>query len=90
MASSHQNKVKKQLEANGWTVLKVIRLGNNGYPDLLCQKNGLTIWVESKETWDTLKPLQKQRIKELTANGFKCFVEKKGQHSELLTYLESF
>jgi hypothetical protein len=90
MASKQQNKTIKLLKSKGWTVLNVIRLGNNGYTDLMCLKNGVTIWVESKEKWDTLKPLQKLRIKELRDNGFRCFVEQDGKPSELQPYLEQF
>lgn len=70
MASKFQTKIKNELKKNGWTVLKVIKLSDNGYPDLLCMKKGeKDIWIEVKEINDTLKPLQKQRIDELISLG---------------------
>lgn len=70
MASIFQNKTIKEYESNGWTVLKIIRLSDNGYPDLLCmKKNETDIWIECKEGKDTLKELQKLRIDELNKLG---------------------
>jgi hypothetical protein len=65
-----QTKLKRQLEAQGYTVLKVIRLSENGYPDLLAMKAGEPDrWIECKEGNDTLKPLQKLRIDQLNELG---------------------
>lgn len=70
MASSFQTKTIKNYESNGWTVLKIIRLSDNGYPDVLCMKQGeIDIWIECKEEKDTLKELQKLRIDELNKLG---------------------
>ena len=70
MASNFQNKTIKNYESNGWTVLKIIRLSDNGYPDILCMKENETdIWIECKEDKDTLKKLQKLRIDELNKLG---------------------
>ena len=70
MASNFQNKTIKNYESNGWTVLKIIRLSDNGYPDILCMKENETdIWIECKESKDTLKELQKLRIDELNKLG---------------------
>ena len=71
--SKFQTELIKKYEAEGYTVLKTIRLNRSGYPDLMLLKNGKVIWIESKEGKDTLKPLQKKRIDELRANGFKAF-----------------
>ena len=70
MASIFQTKTIKNYESNGWTVLKIIRLSDNGYPDVLCMKQGeIDIWIECKEDKDTLKELQKLRIDELNKLG---------------------
>ena len=70
MASNFQTKTIKNYESNGWTVLKIIRLSDNGYPDVLCMKENETdIWIECKEDKDTLKELQKLRIDELNKLG---------------------
>ena len=81
MASNFQNKVKRQMEKEGYKVVSVIKLSQNGFPDLLCMKDGKCIWIECKERNDTLKPLQKYRIDELINNGFEayCLQDTKGQ-----------
>ena len=81
MASTYQNKIKKQMEQKGYKVVSVIKLSQNGFPDLLCMKDGRSIWIECKEKNDTLKPWQKYRIDELINNGFEayCMQETKGQ-----------
>lgn len=73
MASKFQTKIKKELEAKGYKIVKLIRLSENGYPDLMALKDGETIFVECKEKNDTLKPLQKFRIDELINNGFEAY-----------------
>lgn len=69
------------MEQKGYKVLSVIKLSQNGYPDLLCMKDGRSVWIECKEKNDTLKPLQKYRIDELIKNGFEayCTQATKGQ-----------
>jgi hypothetical protein len=65
-----QSKVIKDMEKQGYKVLNVIKLSENGYPDLLCMKNGEPdVWIECKEGKDTLKELQKYRIDELNKLG---------------------
>ena len=76
MASQHQNKVKKQLEANGWWVIKIIRCGENGLPDLMALKDGQAIFIECKEATDTVKPLQQYQIDKLKKMGFIAYVDK--------------
>ena len=88
MASKFQTKTIKRLKAKGWKVLKIIRLNESGYPDILAMRKGITIWIEVKEANDTLKPLQAFRIKELKENGFNAFVEHEGKYSELDDYLK--
>ena len=70
--SKFQTKIKKELEKNGFKVLKLIRLSENGYPDLLALKDGKASFIEIKEANDTLKPLQKHRIDELRELGFEA------------------
>ena len=79
MSSLFQNKVKKQMQDKGYTVVSVIKLSANGYPDLLCLKDGKSIWIECKEANDTLKPLQKHRIDELINNGFDAYCLQDGK-----------
>lgn len=74
MASSFQTKIINMYKKNGYTVLKIIRLNENGYPDLVCLKEGKIKWIECKEVNDILNPLQKMRIDELRNNGFEAIV----------------
>lgn len=70
MASKFQSKIKNLYKSKGYKVLNIIRLGENGYPDLLCIKPGEpNMWIECKEISDTLKPLQMARIDELNKLG---------------------
>lgn len=74
MSSLYQKKIKSEFEKKGYTVLKIIRLSENGYPDLLAiKKDEVDIWIECKEKNDTLKPLQKLRIDQLNKMGKKAF-----------------
>jgi Holliday junction resolvase len=77
--SNFQNKVKKQMQDQGYTVLKIIKLSDSGYPDLQCLKDGKTVWIECKEKNDTLKPLQKLRIDQLIAQGFNAYCLQDGK-----------
>ena len=86
--SKFQKKTINKLRKQGWKVLKVIRLNESGFPDLMCLRNGVTIWVECKEKKDTLKPLQQFRINELKELGFEAFIEHDGKESELDIFLK--
>lgn len=77
--ASYQTKLKKQFEKDGYKVLKLIRLSENGYPDLLCLRDGECIFIECKEAKDTLKELQKLRIDELRKLNFKAYCVQDGK-----------
>jgi Holliday junction resolvase len=77
--SNFQNKVKKQMQEQGYTVLKIIKLSDSGYPDLQCLKDGKSVWIECKEKNDTLKPLQKLRIDQLIDQGFDAYCLQDGK-----------
>lgn len=80
MASKFQSSIIKEKEKQGFTVLKIIRLSENGYPDLLCIHPELPDeWIECKEANDTLKPLQKHRIDQLNNMGKKAYCMQKGK-----------
>jgi len=79
MASSFQKKIITKLKSKGWTTVSVVKFSANGYPDILAMKQGKVLWIESKEDDDTLKPLQKYRIDELRANGFRAYAIQKGK-----------
>lgn len=80
MASNFQKNIKEHFKKQGYTVLKVIKLSENGYPDLYAfKKDCIDIWIECKEEKDTLKPLQKLRIDELNKSGKIAFCLQKGK-----------
>lgn len=74
MASKHQNKIKKEWESKGWWVIKLIRCGENGLPDLICLKDGEAVFIESKEVNDKPSPTQLFKIKKLNSFGFQAFI----------------
>jgi len=76
MASKHQTRVIKKMEADGWFVVNLIKTSKNGIPDLLCLKDGKAVFIECKEKNDTVKPLQEFRIKQLNEIGFEAYVNK--------------
>jgi len=74
MASKFQDKVIRQKKKEGFTVIKVMKFSESGYPDLICLHLVLTDeYIEIKEGNDTLKPLQKKRIDQLNAIGKKAY-----------------
>ena len=73
MASKFQTKIIKEYEKMGYMVINLIRTNKGGIPDLLCLKDGKAVFIECKEGNDTVKLLQKHRIKELRNQGFEAF-----------------
>jgi Holliday junction resolvase len=77
MASKYQSKIIKRFEADGYYVINLIKTNKNGIPDLLCLKDGeKPLFIECKEVWDTVKPLQEFRIEELKKYGVDAIVLK--------------
>ena len=76
---NYQTEIKKEMERKGYDVLNLIKLGVAGYPDLLCLKDGVSIFIECKELNDTLKPLQKYKIDKLIKNGFQAYCTQKSK-----------
>lgn len=78
--SKFQTKIIKEMEEQGYLVLKTIRLNKQGYPDLIAMKPiEPTIFIEIKESKDTLKPLQKLRIDQLNKKGFTAYCLQDGK-----------
>lgn len=71
--SEIQASIKKYLEANGWTVIKLIQTTMNGIPDLIALKNSETVFIEVKQKGKKPSDLQQYRIDKLHKNGFKAF-----------------
>jgi Holliday junction resolvase len=66
-----QAKRIKQLEAEGYYVLKLIKTNKNGIPDLIAIKEGDILFSEIKTPNGKLSEIQKYRMKELESYGFK-------------------
>jgi Holliday junction resolvase len=79
MASKYQTKIIREYTKKGYKVLNVIRLSENGYPDLIALKDGKAIFIECKEANDTFRALQKLRIDELKNLGFEAFCTQEGK-----------
>ncbi len=65
-----QSKRIKQLEADGYYVLKLVKTNKNGIPDLLALKESEVLFIEVKRPEGRLSKLQEYRLKELEKYGF--------------------
>ena len=72
-----QSKRIKQLESEGYYVLKLIKTNKNGIPDLVAlPKNCKVLFSEIKKPTGRISKLQEYRLKELESYGFKTEVYK--------------
>ena len=72
-----QSKKIKQLESEGYYVIKLINTNKNGIPDLIAiPKNADVLFVEVKRPNGKLSKLQQFRLKELNQHGLKTEVYK--------------
>mgnify|MGYP003650870474 CR=1 FL=1 len=72
-----QAKRIKQLEDQGYYVIKLIKTNKNGIPDLIAvHADGRILFSEIKKEGGKLSELQKYRLKELEKKGFKTEVYK--------------
>jgi Holliday junction resolvase len=73
MESKIQTNIKARFERAGWIVVKLIQTNCNGIPDLMCLKNGQTVFVEVKQPGREPTDLQRFRHTQLIQNGFQVF-----------------
>ena len=72
-----QAKRKKQLESEGYYVLKLIKTNKNGIPDLIAiPPNCDVLFSEIKKPNGRLSKLQEYRLRELEKHGVKTEVYK--------------
>lgn len=72
-----QSKKIKQLEAEGYYVIKLINTNKNGIPDLIAiPKNADVLFVEVKRPNGKLSKLQEFRLKELKEHGLRTEIYK--------------
>ena len=74
-----QNKRIKQLEAEGYYVIKLVKTNKNGIPDLIAiPKNSGVLFSEVKRPDGRLSRLQEYRINELNDHGCRTEVYRGG------------
>jgi hypothetical protein len=72
-----QSKKIKELESQGYYVIKLIKTNKNGIPDLLVlPKNSDAFFIEVKKEDGVLSKLQEYRINELNKHGLKTEILK--------------
>jgi Holliday junction resolvase len=72
-----QTKRIKQLESEGYYVIKLIRTNKNGIPDLIAIPKGANVlFSEIKTPKGRLSEIQKYRIAELEKHGLKTEIYK--------------
>ena len=72
-----QAKRIKELEAQGYYVIKLIKTNKNGIPDLIAIPHGCNVlFSEIKKPTGIVSELQKYRIKELEKHGLKTEIYK--------------
>jgi len=72
-----QAKRIKQLESEGYYVIKLIRTNKNGIPDLIAIPKGANVlFSEIKTPKGRLSEIQKYRIEELEKHGLKTEIYK--------------
>lgn len=70
-----QSKRIKELEAQGYYVIKLVRTNKNGIPDLLAiPRDSNVLFCEVKRPNGKLSKLQEFRIKELNGHGIRTEV----------------
>jgi hypothetical protein len=75
--SQIQSKKIKELEAQGYYVIKLIKTNKNGIPDLIAiPPNSDVLFIEVKGPTGNLSSLQEYRIKELADKNIKTEVYK--------------
>ena len=72
-----QSKKIKELEGQGYYVIKLMKTNKNGIPDLLVlPKNSDAFFIEVKKEDGVLSKLQEYRINELNKHGLKTEILK--------------
>jgi len=69
-----QAAIKKRLEKSGWLVIKLIQTSLNGIPDLLCIRDGESVFIEVKRPGGKVSPLQTYRIGQLKSKHIQVLI----------------
>lgn len=74
LESNIQAKGARELRKAGWIVDKSVGHSHNGWPDMQCYRDGITIFIEWKKPGKKPDPLQWYWIKKLRKAGFQAYV----------------
>lgn len=74
LESRIQARIIKRYTDEGWLVVKMGLCNMNGIPDLLCLKDGKSLFIEVKRPGKKPRPIQEYRIKQLRERGFDVLV----------------
>ena len=69
-----QADIIKRYEQQGYLVVKIGLCNKQGFPDLMCLKDGKTLFVEVKRPGEKPRLLQKYRHGELRKQGFEVLI----------------
>jgi len=72
--SEIQRRIVAALRAEGWLVIKLIQTTYNGIPDLICHRDGRTVYIEIKRPGIAPNALQALRHDELRDAGMEVYV----------------
>jgi Holliday junction resolvase len=73
-----QNELIKELESEGYYVIKLMKTNKNGIPDIIAiEPGGLVSFYEVKKGMNKLSPLQEYRKEELVKHGCVVHVYRK-------------
>lgn len=74
LESTIQKKITKKLQLHGWLVCKIIQCTLNGFPDLMCLKDGGVVFIEVKSSTGKPSPLQLYRHQQLKEYNFTTLI----------------
>ena len=78
-----QSKRIKELESEGYYVLKLVKTNKNGIPDLVAfRPNADVLFSEVKRPTGKVSKLQEYRLKELKGYGFRTEVYRGGKEDD--------
>jgi hypothetical protein len=69
-----QAQIIVEMRSRGWLVNKLIQTTLNGTPDLICHKDGRTVYIEVKRPGQKVRPLQDFRHRELARHGISTYI----------------
>lgn len=78
----------KMLEQNGWYPINITSASKNGVSDIVAIRNGVVVFIESKEGRDTQSDLQKRFEKIIKKQGGIYMLAEKKNLTEFLNQIK--